>query len=197
MSHLRYFAALPFFLGAVTAQTITPASPDKTPPSYDLKPQSLQDLQVLQQHFASLAEALPQDLYKWRPAEGVRSFSEVFLHVALMNYSFAPYFGVPAAPGFVQKDYETSITDKAKIIAEISRSFEYVRAAIDKRSNKELQTIVPKFGPDASEGDLVFLVVSDDHEHMGQAVAYARMKGIVPPWTAAVQQAAAQKTESK
>jgi len=190
MFRLKYFAALPLLMGVLAAQTITPPSPDKTPPGYDLKPQALQDLQVLQQHFASLAAALPDDLYKWRPSDGVRSFSEVFLHVALMNYTFAPYFGVAPAPGFVAEGFEKSTTDKAKIVAEINRSFDYVRAAIDKRSNKELQTIVPKFGPDASEGDLVFLVVSDDHEHMGQAVAYARMKGIVPPWTAAVQKAA-------
>ena len=189
MSLAKLLVMFPVCLGALAAQTITPPSPDKTPPSYDLKPQALQDLQVLQQHFASLAAVLPEDLYKWRPTEGVRSFSEVFLHVALMNYSFAPYFGVPAAPGFEIKDYEKSTTDKSKIIAEINKSFDYVRAAIDKRSNKELQTIVPKFGPDASEGDLAFLVVSDDHEHMGQAVAYARMKGIILPWTAAAQKA--------
>ncbi len=189
MSRLRYFIALPLCCGALAAQTITPPSPDKTPPSYDLKPQSLQDLQIMQQHFVALAEALPLDLYKWRPSEGVRSFSEVFLHVALMNNSFSQYLGTTVPQGFVAKDYETSITDKAKIIAELNRSFDYYRAALDQRSNKELQTIVPKFGPDASEGDLVFLVVSDDHEHMGQAVAYARMKGIIPPWTAAAQKA--------
>ncbi len=192
MFRLLNLAALPFCLGLLAAQTITP-SPDKTPPSYDLKPQALQDLQVLQQHFVALAEALPQDIYKWRPSEGVRSFSEVFLHVALMNNSFSQYLGIAVPQGFVAKDYETSTTDKAKIIAELNKSFDYYRAALDKRSNKELQTIIPKFGPDASEGDLVFLVVSDDHEHMGQAVAYARMKGIVPPWTAAAQKA----TEAK
>jgi uncharacterized damage-inducible protein DinB len=85
----------------------------------------------------------------------------------------------------VQKGFEKSTTDKAKIIAELNQSFEYVRAALEKRSNKELQTIVKQFGPDASEGDVVFLVVSDAHEHLGQAVAYARINGIVPPWTTA------------
>jgi len=60
-----------------------------------------------------------------------------------------------------------------------------VRAALEKRSNKELQRIVEQFGPDASEGDVIFLILSDAHEHLGQAVAYARMNGIVPPWTAA------------
>lgn len=63
---------------------------DTMPPSYDLKPQALQDLQILQQHFADLAAAVPADKFTWRPGEGVRSFSEVFLHVASLNFSLAP-----------------------------------------------------------------------------------------------------------
>jgi uncharacterized damage-inducible protein DinB len=151
-----------------------------------LKPQALQDLQIMQKHFADLADAIPAGKLTWRPGEGVRSFSEVFLHVASLNFSLAPKFGAAPVPGFVAKDYEKSTTDKAAIIAQINQSFEYVRAAIEKRSNRDLQRIVKEFGPEASEGDLIFLIVSDAHEHLGQAVAYARMNGIVPPWTAAL-----------
>jgi uncharacterized damage-inducible protein DinB len=171
-------------LSPLTSQA-QPAEPaDKTPPSYDLKPQALLDLQVMQKKFADLADAIPAGKFTWRPAEGVRSFSEVFLHVASLNFSLAPKFGAAPESGFTQKGYEQSTTDKAKIVAQINQSFEYVCAALEKRSNKELQTIVKEFGPDASEGDIVFLIVSDAHEHLGQAVAYARMNGIVPPWTA-------------
>ena len=169
----------------LTGGSQSTAAVDKTPPSYDLKPQALQDLQIMQQHFADLAEAIPAPKLTWRPEEGVRSFSEVFLHVASLNFSIAPNFGTAPAPGFVATDYEKSTTDKATIIAQLNRSFEYVRAAIEKRSNKELQRIVEQFGPEASEGDLIFMIVSDAHENLGQAVAYARMNGVVPPWTAA------------
>ncbi len=172
-------------LSALSALAQTVGPDDKTPPSYDLKPQALQDLQTMQKHFADLADAIPAGKLTWRPGEGVRSFSEVFLHVASLNFSLAPKFG-RSVPGFVAKDYEKSTTDKAAIIAQINQSFEYVRAAIEKRSNRDLQRIVKEFGPEASEGDLIFLIVSDAHEHLGQAVAYARMNGIVPPWTAAL-----------
>lgn len=191
MKPLRFLIVSTLSLSCLVAQTPA-ASADKTPPSYDLKPQAMQDLQILQKHFADLAGVLPAETFAWRPADGVRSFAEVFLHVTMMNYSFGPNIGAKPLPGFNAKDYEKSITNKAAIIAQMNQSFDYMLAAIEKRTNKELQTIVPKFGPDASEGDLVFLVVSDAHEHMGQAVAYARMKGIVPPWTAAQQQKATQ-----
>src|SRR5690349_4513418 len=35
----------------------------------------------------SLEEAVPQDKFKWRPAPGVRSISEAYLHVAFGNYT--------------------------------------------------------------------------------------------------------------
>jgi uncharacterized damage-inducible protein DinB len=172
-------------LSALIAQAQTASSSDKTPPSYDLKPQALQDLQIMQNQFADLAGAIPAEKFIWRPGEGVRSFSEVFLHVASLNFSLAPNFGAAPFPGFTQKDYEKSTTDKARIIAQMNQSFDYVRTALRGRSNQELQTIVKQFGPDASEGDVVYLIVADAHEHLGQAVAYARMNGIIPPWTAA------------
>jgi uncharacterized damage-inducible protein DinB len=161
------------------------AHSDETAPSYDLKPQALQDLQVMQKQFADLAGAIPQAKFTWRPGDGVRSVSEVFLHVASLNFSLAPNFGATPLQQFKQEGFEKSTTDKAKIIAQLNQSFDYVRAALEKRSNKELQKIVNQFGPEASEGDVVFLIISDAHEHLGQAVAYARMNGIVPPWTAA------------
>jgi uncharacterized damage-inducible protein DinB len=186
MKQLRLLnGALVLALTFLSAQAHPAISAGDTPPSYDLKPQALLDLQTMQKQFADLADAVPAEKFNWRPGDGVRSFSEVFLHVASLNFSLAPNFGAAPAPGFTQKGYEQSTTDKAKIIAQINQSFEYVRAALEKRSNKELQTIVKQFGPDASEGDIVFLIVSDAHEHLGQAVAYARMNGIVPPWTAA------------
>jgi len=185
MKTLRLTSLAVFAISALVGLAQTEAYADNTPPSYDLKPQALQDLQVMQKQFADLADAIPSEKFTWRPGEGVRSFSEVFLHVASLNFSLAPTFGAAPAPGFTQKGYEKSTTDKAKIVSQLNESFEYIRAALEKRSNKELQTIVKQFGPDASEGDVVFLIVSHAHEHLGQAIAYARINGIVPPWTLA------------
>ena len=37
---------------------------------------------------------------------------------------------------------------------------------------------------DVTAGDVFLRILVHNHEHMGQAIAYARMKGIVPPWSA-------------
>ena len=89
-------------------------SSDKTTPSYDIKGQVLVDLQDLQKKFTALAGAVPQDKYGWRPAEGVRSIGEVYLHVTQANYGFIKLIGGTPAVDFHTKDFEKSTTDKAK-----------------------------------------------------------------------------------
>jgi uncharacterized damage-inducible protein DinB len=162
-------------------------STDATPPSYDLKPQALLDLQDLQKKFVSLAQAVPAEKYTWRPGPGVRSIAEVYLHIAGANFTITSDLATMPAPTSAPqaKDYETSTTDKARIIDQLKQSFDYARAAIEKMSNADFKNPVKKYGPEANEGDIVYLIVTHAHEHLGQSIAYARMNGVVPPWTAA------------
>jgi uncharacterized damage-inducible protein DinB len=167
----------------VFAQTASMPA-DKTPPSYDMKAQSLQDLDDMHKKFVSLAEAIPADKFSWRPADGVRSIGEAFMHVADMNFQMPAAIGQPPAPGYKKEGYEKSITDKAQIIEQLNQSFAYVHAFVDGMTNADFAKPEKKFGPDANAGDIVYIIVADDHEHLGQSVAYARVNGIVPPWTA-------------
>jgi uncharacterized damage-inducible protein DinB len=159
-------------------------STDKTSPSYDMKAQSLVDLDDMHKKFVTLAEAIPADKFTWRPGEGVRSISEAFLHVADMNFQMPVAIGATSAPGYKKEGYEKSTTDKAAIIKQLSESFEYVHAYVDGMTNADFAKPEPKFGPQANAGDIIYIIVADDHEHLGQSVAYARVNGIVPPWTA-------------
>lgn len=168
-------------------------SADKTFPSYDMKAQSAQDLDDMHKKFYRLAQAIPADKFTWRPGEGVRSFSEVFLHVADMNFQMPAAIGATPAPGYKKDGYETSTTDKAKIIEQLNQSFEYVHAYVEHMTNADFAKPETKFGPEASAGDIIYIIVADDHEHLGQSVAYARVNGIVPPWTADAAKKQAQK----
>ena len=172
---------------AVAQETAQPPvqSADKTPPSYDLKAQAALDLQQLQEKFTKLAAAIPQEKYSWRPAEGVRLIDELFLHVASAGFYFPTLKGTPAAPGFTPKDFEKSTTDKAKVIEWLNKSFTYAIASVQSMSNAQFAAPLPKRGPQANEGDVVYLLVVHAHEHLGQAIAYSRSVGVVPPWTAA------------
>jgi uncharacterized damage-inducible protein DinB len=167
---------------AAAQSMATPA--DKSSPSYDMKAQAIFDLQDLQKKFADLAEAIPAEKYSWRPADGVRSISEVFLHLSAANYNIPTMIGATPNPATKQKDFDKSTTDKAKIIEQVKQSFAHAISVVQGMSNADFAKPEKKLGPDANDGDVVYLLVTHAHEHLGQSIAYARMNGVVPPWTA-------------
>ena len=167
------------------ATTQAAQSADKTSPSYDLKAQAAYDLQDLQKKFVDLAGAIPQEKYSWRPAEGVRSIGELFLHVSAAGYGIPNMMGVPLPQGFDGKTFEKSTTDKAKIIEALNKSFTSAIAVVQGMTNADFAKPEKKLGPDANDGDVIYILVTHAHEHLGQSIAYARANGIVPPWTAA------------
>jgi uncharacterized damage-inducible protein DinB len=161
-----------------------PSAEDKTPPSYDMKPQALLDLQDMHKKMVGLATAIPAEKYTWRPEPGVRSISELFLHVSGANFGYPPLVsGTAPAPGFKAEGFETSTTDKAKIMEQLNQSFAYAEAAIKSMSNADFARPEKKLGPDANDGDVIYLMIVHNHEHLGQTIAYARLNGITPPWT--------------
>jgi uncharacterized damage-inducible protein DinB len=170
---------------------------DKTAPSYDMKAQALLDLQNVNKKFVDLANVMPADKMTWRPSADSRSFAEMFLHVAGERYGIMGMMGAEKPADFNGKTFEKSTTDRAQIVTELNKSWTFAETAIKSMSNADFAKLVPKLGPQANEGDVVYILVGDAHEHLGQAVAYARVNGIVPPWTVEAQKKAAEKKDQK
>src|SRR5208337_2164807 len=101
-----------------------PQSADKQT-CYAFRQRAVVELKEVQQEIVSLAQAMPPEKYTWRPAEGVRSVSEVYLHMAAANFGLTALAGVPPSPGFKFQGYEKSTTDKSQIINQLNQSFEY------------------------------------------------------------------------
>lgn len=155
--------------------------------AYSFRERAVVELKNVQTELVSLAQAMPQEKYTWRPGPGVRSVSEVYLHVAAGNFGLTALAGAPPEPGFKFQGYEKSTTDKAKIIEQLNASFDYARNGIEKMSDADLLKPL-KFQDQSTVGDMLVHIVAHAHEHLGQSIAYARMNGVVPPWTAAQQQ---------
>jgi len=184
--------------GAGAQNSEAMASADHTAPSYDMKAQALVDLERVQKKFVDLANAVPADKFTWRPSADARSFAEVFLHVAGERYGILSLMGATPPAEIDRKTSEKSTTDRARIVEELNKSWEFAQKAINGMSNADFAKLLPKLGPQANAGDVVYILVADAHEHLGQLVAYARVNGIVPPWTVEAQkQVAEKKAEQK
>lgn len=190
---------LPLLLVLLSALAMAaPAAPadepaDHTAPSYDMKAQALLDLERVQKKFVDLANAVPADKLTWRPSADSRSFAEVLLHVAGERYGILSLMGAELPAGLDRKGFEKSTTDRARIIEELNKSWGFAQKTIQGMTNADFAKLLPKLGPQANAGDVVYILVADAHEHLGQSVAYARENGIVPPWTVEAQKKAAEK----
>jgi uncharacterized damage-inducible protein DinB len=179
-----FVLAVAVFGGPAFAQAMQSAEKS---PCYGFRQRAVIELKGVQDEIISLAQAMPQEKYTWRPAEGVRSVSEVYLHLAAANFGLTALAGAPPSPGFKFQGYEKSTTDKATVISQLNQSFEYAETSISNMTDADM--LKPrKFQEFNTVGDIVLHIVAHAHEHLGQSIAYARMNGIVPPWTAAQQQ---------
>ena len=129
-----------------------------------------------------LAEAIPAEKYSWRPAPGVRSTSEVYLHIALTNYYLLQVTG-PKVPADLDFKMEKTVTSKPEVIAWLKKSLEAVKTAHLAETPEDLKRAVKIHKIDATVDGMYLRILVHANEHMGQLVAYARMNDVVPPWS--------------
>jgi uncharacterized damage-inducible protein DinB len=179
MKHLTRLLFLPLvFAGAAVTLTAQPAAPAKIPGFRGL---FLDQMKDVESKIVSLAEAMPQEKYTWRPAEGVRSVSEVYTHIAGANYFLPSFIGVKPPASFnpaISKE-----TDKAKVVEALKASFEHMRQVVLNMPDADLSKPVKLFGQESTYEGVLFLIANHMHEHLGQSIAYARTNGVVPPWS--------------
>ncbi|HLK20408.1 MAG TPA: DinB family protein [Bryobacteraceae bacterium] len=132
----------------------------------------------------ALAEATPAEKFTWRPAPGVRSVSEVYMHIALANYFLLSATG-PKVPQELKSetDLEKKVTAKAEVIDWLKRSLDAVKTAHARVTPNDLQRKVKVNNVNATVDGMYLRIIVHANEHMGQLVAYARMTGVVPPWS--------------
>jgi uncharacterized damage-inducible protein DinB len=130
----------------------------------------------------ALAEATPEEKFAGRPARGVRSTSEVYMHIAIANFGLLAVTG-PKVPADLKEGMEKSVTTKADVINWLKRSLDAVKQAHLSETPKDLERKVRVNSRDATVDGMYLRIIVHANEHMGQLVAYARMTGIVPPWS--------------
>lgn len=145
------------------------------------------DMHVTAGKIISLADAMPAEDYNWRPMEGVRSVSEVYMHVALTNYFILHYFGVKLPDnikaGSENTELEKKITGKKQVMEFLKKSFAVAQKFMESYDGTELNKKVELPFGKFTKGQLLMILTGHGHEHLGQSIAYARMNHIVPPWS--------------
>jgi uncharacterized damage-inducible protein DinB len=174
---MKYFIAMAVCLSLLSA---TPAPAQKAPEGiwqgYD------GEWTHVSQQLVALAEATPPEKFAWRPAPGVRSTSEVYMHIVIANFYLLSVTG-PKMPADLNQGMEKTVTSKADVIGWLKRSLQAVKEAHLSEKPDDLQRKVHIMDRDATVDGMYLRIIVHANEHMGQLIAYARMTGVAPPWT--------------
>lgn len=178
----RSLALSAVLLCAPLATALAQAAATPAPAPAGLRGDVLAQLDDAAGKLQQLAQAIPQDKFTWRPGAGVRSVSEVLMHVAGGNYYVLSFAGVKAPSG---QPAEASVTDKAQVVEQLRRSFDHARAAIRAMTDADLDKPTTMFGQRTTYRGVILTTATHAHEHLGQLIAYARVNGVTPPWSMA------------
>lgn len=178
-------------LAALLVASAAPLSAQSVPSresAVEIRTRFLADLDTLQSKFLALADAFPADKYAWRPATGVRSVGEAFMHVASEYYVFAPMAYGSAPSPVVGRGREAfqkfeSASTKADVQKHLKEGFAYLKQSIGSLDPEKITGTQKLFGRDMTIVETSFIMSGDLHEHLGQLIAYARMNGVKPPWS--------------
>jgi uncharacterized damage-inducible protein DinB len=161
-----------------------------TAPTSGPRAEFLEEIIYYEQRYTQLAEAMPPEKYGWRPGEGVRSVGEVYAHIVAANYGVARALGTPPPEGLDFKAIQALSGDKPKLIQALKDSFAHFRGAILALNDADADKPQKMFNRQTTLRGSFIMITGHFGEHLGQSIAYARMNGVVPPWTEGFQQQA-------
>jgi hypothetical protein len=161
----------------------SPAAAQQTATTTAAAPVTIQttlanDAGNLSDKFTGLARVMTGK-YDWRPGPGVRSVADVFNLIVGENKMLTGILtGAPAAGG-----RGNPVTDPAELQEALRTSYAALKTALAGLSDADLKAPVKIFGRDTTKQGAALMLMLDQHEHLGQSIAYARSNSVVPPWS--------------
>jgi uncharacterized damage-inducible protein DinB len=163
-----------YALAIIAAVTATPS---QAQPAQTVQEALSKEAGTLSDKFSGLARVMAGK-YAWKPGQGVRSVGEVFNFIVVENGILAGT--LTGATGGARP---APITDPEKMQEALKTSYAKLQQTIAGLSDGDLKAPVKLFGRDMTKEGAVRFLFGDQHEHLGQSIAYARTNGVIPPWS--------------
>ena len=135
---------------------------------------------TLSDKFVGLARVMAGK-YDWKPGDGVRAVGDVFNLIVTENGLLVGT--LTGAGGGRGGGGGAQAIEPEKLQEALKTSYANLQKAIEGLSDADLKAPVKLFGKDMTKEGAVRYLFADQHEHLGQSIAYARSNGVVPPWS--------------
>jgi uncharacterized damage-inducible protein DinB len=167
---MKFCVTLMMAAGILAAQPATPKNP--------MIETSKVVFGIAKNDILKSADKIPDELWAWKPTDSVRTFGQLFAHVADGQYEFC---GVAAEGKSVSKDIEKTAKGKADILEAVKEAFAYCDAAYAKLTDANAAELADFFGRKVTKIGVMDFNTAHTMEHYGNLVTYMRLKNIVPP----------------
>jgi len=182
-------------------QSAQQAEPQREPTAAEISKKEtvasalLRGLQYQEYEVRSAAEAMPDEKYGYRPAEGkfknekpefgpaeVRTFAQQVKHVACSNFGFAAELDGQTPPAGCDKDGPSPAKTKKELVSYLRDSFAAIRKSLGAIDTKNMFDPIegPYAAPNTRLG-LATVIIWHNADHYGQMTLYLRENNIVPP----------------
>lgn len=174
-SHRPLLIALLAALGAAL-----PAAAQGPPPGF--REEILNQLENSTGKLLALAEAMPAERYDWGPTPEVMTVGHVLMHLAHYNYRYPQGIGI-AVPAGIEMESLESIREKGQVVEHLRRSVDHLMRNVREMPESELAKPTRLYGREVAEWAVLLQLLAHMNEHLGQSISYARVAGVVPPWS--------------
>ena len=164
-------------LNALAIVAAVTAIPSQAQPAQTVQAALSKEAGTLSEKFTGMARVMAGK-YDWKPGQGVRSVGEVFNLIVTENGILAG-----TLTGATDGAKPAPITDPEKLQEALKTSYANLQQTIAGLSDADLKAPVKLFGRDMTKEGAIRYLFADQHEHLGQSIAYARTNGVVPPWS--------------
>ena len=127
----------------------------------------------------AVAEAMPENVFSFKPTDAQRDFGQQILHVAGANVGLMGMLGSDVSAPTINQ----GATDKASILEALGASFDYGTAVLESTSASALQETIqgPAFMGEGTRARFVYRTMMHTEDIYGQMVVYLRLNDIIPP----------------
>ncbi|MEE2790935.1 MAG: DinB family protein [Acidobacteriota bacterium] len=126
------------------------------------------------------ADLVSEDLYRFRPADDVRTLGQILAHIANFNYAWCSIAAGTDNPS--SENFEETRTTKAAITQALEGALAYCQGVYRRMTDEQGAEAVQFLGdPDFARSAVLASNSAHNFEHYGNLVTYMRINGIMPP----------------
>jgi len=123
-------------------------------------------------------DSMPESKYSYKPADGVRSYSQVLAHIADAQYFFCGTVkGAPTQKGIEQSNPKTA----AELKKALTEAFAFCDSAYEGLTDAASAQMTTFLGNNVTKLSVLAFNTAHTYEHYGNLVTYLRVNGVVPP----------------